>query len=346
MPQNVEFVLPFPLRVSTDLERASHQNLQWVQRMGLVAEGDSLAWFSMWDMPKLAAFGFPYAMGDGLDLCADAMAFFFVFDDQFDGPLGRHPDRVAGVCQGFIDIVHGARPGGSASPLLRAFADVWDRCQEGASPRWRARAACEWEYYFAAHAHEAINRNRGAPAGMQEYLQVRRGIAATDLPITLGERAAMIDVPPAVFHCPQLRIMRQIAIEITFMCNDVYSLEKEETRGDRDNLILVIEHEQNLTRPQAVAQAQREIALRCSRFQQLSDQLPDTCARLGSTARQWTMVDRYVDVMAAWIRGYHEWETETLRYTKAVDVLPGTAPGYFDELLAQRPQSSAKDSDA
>ncbi len=334
MPQDVEFVLPFPLRISTDLDRARHHSLQWVQRLGLVAGGESLAWFSMWDMPKLAALGFPHATGEELDLCADAMAFFFVFDDQFDGPLGRHPDRVASICQGFIDIVHGARPGRSAGPLLRAFIDVWDRCQDGAPPRWRARAACEWEYYFAAHAHESINRNRGTPAGMREYLQVRRGVAATDLPISLGERAATIDIPRAVFHSPQLRIMRQTAIDITLMCNDVYSLEKEEARGDMDNLILVIEHEQNLPRAKAVARAQRKIAQRCSRFQRLRDQIPNVCAQLGLTAQQRAMVDQYVEVMATWIRGYHEWETQTLRYAQAVDVLPATAPGYFEELLA------------
>ena len=191
-----------------------------------------------------------------------------------------------------------------------------------------------WEYYFVAHAHESINRNRGTPAGMRQYLQVRRGVAATDLPISLGERAAMIDVPPAVFHSPQLRIMRQTAIDITLMCNDVYSLEKEEARGDMDNLILVIEHEHNLPRPKAVAHAQRKISQRCARFQRLSDQIPSVCAQLELTAQQRTVVDRYVEVMATWIRGYHEWETQTLRYAQAVDVLPVTAPGYFEELLA------------
>ncbi|WP_405533360.1 hypothetical protein [Streptomyces avidinii] len=50
---------------------------------------------------------YPYARGPSLDLCADAMGFFFVFDDQFDGPLGRDPAQTARVCQQLIDIVHG-----------------------------------------------------------------------------------------------------------------------------------------------------------------------------------------------------------------------------------------------
>lgn len=346
MPQDVEFDLPFPLRVSADLEGARRRNLAWVRRLGLVSGEDSADWFSMWDMPSLAAFGFPHAAGDGLDLCTDAMTFFFLFDDQFDGPLGRRPDRVADVCGEFIDLVHGARPRGAAGPLPHAFADLWDRCREGAPPRWRARAACEWEYYFAAHAHEAINRDRRAPAELEEYLQVRRGVAATDLPVSLGERASAIDVPPAAFHSPQLRIMRQTAIDVTFMCNDVYSLEKEEARGDKDNLVLVLEHGQSLSRPQAIARAQHEVARRCSRFQELRDQIPELCARLGLAGEQRTAVDRYAEIMASWIRGYHEWEMRTLRYARAGDVLPAAEPGYFEELLARRPRPGLEDDDA
>lgn len=111
MPQDIEFRLPFPLSVSPDLEGARQRNLGWVRRMGLVGEGRSLEWFASWDMPLLAARGFPYATGPALDLCADAMAFFFVFDDQFDGPLGQDPARAAAVSQQLIDILHGSTPG-------------------------------------------------------------------------------------------------------------------------------------------------------------------------------------------------------------------------------------------
>ncbi len=91
MPQDVEFHLPFPVSCSPDLEGARRRNRAWVRRVGLVGEGRSLEWYASWDMPRLAALGFPGARGGMLDLCADAMAFFFVFDDQFDGALGRDP---------------------------------------------------------------------------------------------------------------------------------------------------------------------------------------------------------------------------------------------------------------
>ncbi len=349
MPQDVEFDLPYPARLGAGLDDGvRRRNLDWVQRHGLAVSREAVDWYVSWDIPRLAAYGYPYAEGPALDLCADAMAFFFVFDDQFDGPLGQAPDRVAAVCQGLIDIVHGepggpgepGEPGGSSagprdaqSPCTAAFADLWQRSVQGATASWRSRAAQEWEYYFAAHAHEAVNRRRGIPADLDQYLQVRRGIAATGLPISLGERAAGISVPAAALHSPQLRIMREITVDVTLMCNDVYSLEKEEARGDMDNLVLVIEHARRCSREESLAAARREVDQRCARFQHLAGEVPEMCARIGLTAPERAAVEAYVQVMTAWMSGYHAWETETLRYRNAPEALPTTGPGYFDVVL-------------
>ncbi|MFD4948713.1 terpene synthase family protein [Streptomyces sp. NPDC058239] len=56
-----------------------------------------------------------------------------------------------------------------------------------------------------------------------------------------------------LLHGPQLRIMREIAVNITLMCNDVYSSEKEEARGNMDSLVLVLQRAQGCSRDEAVA---------------------------------------------------------------------------------------------
>ena len=333
MPQDIEFDLPFELQPGPDPEDARARNLQWVQQHGLVVGEQALDWYRSWDMPRLAAYGFPYVQQPESDLCTDAMAFFFVFDDQFDGPLGLLPGQVARVCQGLIDIVHGAVPQPGADPCTLAFANLWRRWAETAAPGWVARVAHEWEYYFAAHAHEAINRRRAVPADMEQYLQVRRGVAATGLPVSLGERAAAIIVPAAAFHSPQLRIMREITVDVTLMCNDVYSLEKEEARGDMDNLVLVLEHARGCSRETAVSAARDEVHRRVARFQQLAGQVPAMCHQLALTTAQQGAVTAYVQVMTAWMVGYHTWQTQTLRYRTALETLPGSGPGYFESVL-------------
>lgn len=335
MPQNIDFDIPAPTEISPDLDAARHRNLAWVRRTGLVGDGAALDWYASWDMPALAALGYPYARGAELDLCADAMAFFFVFDDQFDGPLGQDPARAARVCQRLIDVVHGesASPDREHDPCTAAFADIWHRARLDAPPGWAPRVAHEWEYYFAAHPHEAVNRGRGTPGDMEHYLHVRRGIAGTTLPLSLGERAARITVPAAAFHSPHLRIMRELAIDVTLMANDVYSLEKEEARGDMDNLVLVLQDTLALTRDKAVAAAHDEVDRRCVQFRDLTGQVAAMTEELGLTAAQRAAVDTYVDVMSAWMSGYHAWQTRTARYRDALRVLPDTGPGHHDEVL-------------
>ena len=110
-----------------------------------------------------------------------------------------------------------------------------------------------------------------------------------------------------------------------------------------DNLVLVIEQEEGLSRDVALAWTRREVAGRCARFQALSSQVPEVCARLGLSGAHSAVVRSYVAVMTGWIRGYHEWETETPRYARATDVLPAHSPGYFDRLVTF---ALTKDSDA
>lgn len=127
--------------------------------------------------------------------------------------------------------------------------------------------------------------------------------------------------------------MRDIAVDVSMMCNDVYSLEKEEARGDVDNLVLVLQHAGGGTREEAVAAAREEVSRRTRRFAELAAQVPQMCTRLGLTGRESAHVRTYVEVMAWWMSGYHAWQTRTRRYTGALQVLPRTGPGYFDEIL-------------
>ncbi|MFE2474980.1 terpene cyclase [Streptomyces sp. NPDC059389] len=337
MPQDIDFELPAAAAIGPGLDEVRRHNLDWVRRLGLVSDDRAAAWYASWDMPRLAALGFPHARGPALDLCADAMGFFFLFDDQFDGPLGLDPARTARVCQQLIDVAHGAAPDAGGDPCTAAFADIRARGTRGAHP---ARTAHEWEYYFAAHAHEAIGRLRGTPADMTTYLQVRRGIAATDLPLSLGERAAGITVPAAAFHAPQLRIMRQAAVDVTLMCNDVYSLEKEEARGDVDNLVLVLEHTRHLDRDEAVTAAGHRVNRLVRRFAELAAQVPALCAQLGLRRRERAAVDTYVEIMTGWMAGYHAWQTGTLRYRTALEVVPASGPGHLDRILRVPPRNT------
>ncbi len=123
--QYIEFDFPFPFEENPDATRAQDVNVRWVRQHALVRSDAAMDWYLRWGMARLAGLLYPYARGVDLDVAADTMAFFFLFDDQFDGRLGREPKLAAEVSRDMIGVVHEepprpGRPNGPAAEAARA----------------------------------------------------------------------------------------------------------------------------------------------------------------------------------------------------------------------------------
>jgi avermitilol synthase len=330
------FEIPFPVRSSPDVARARADNVSRMKSHGMLASPAAERLYLSWDMAQLAGYCYPDATGDDLDLAVDLVAFFFVFDDQFDSELGRDPAGTSAFAGELIQALHhraGGRRRTNGSPLVTFFADLWRRTRQEMPASWSARAAGDWEYYFASQAAEAMDRVAGQVPSWDHFLQVRRGTAGTRVMVDYIERVGRFVVPLAVFHTPQYRMMRLVATDVPLLCNDVRSVYKEAPRGDMDNAVLVVEHERGCTRDEALKAVWRLVmADHIPRFQLLERQLPLICATLNLTGPGHTAVDRSVAGMKAWISGYHRWETETRRYAPG-QTIPADRPNYLEALL-------------
>ncbi|MFJ8473591.1 terpene synthase family protein [Kitasatospora sp. NPDC094011] len=272
----------------------------------MLASTEAESWYRLWDMAQLAAYVHPFADPDDLDLGVDKMAFFFILDDQFDGPLGLRPADVAVVVNELIEVLYrpvGQPPPRAASPLATFFADLWDRSRQGMSPSWTGRTAAHWEYYLAAHTAEAMDRVSG-------------------------------EIPAVAFHSPELRAMHEIGVDVAMLCNDVYSVYKEAPRGDVDNAVLVIERDRGCSRAEAM-RAVHDLVMdeHVPAFQRAEQRLSRLCTTLGLDQTQSSTVHRFAESIKAWMRGYHQWEVETTRYTP-VGTLPADQPNYVEYLAA------------
>jgi hypothetical protein len=332
MPQNIDFRFPVPCRLSPDVDRARAHNLQWVHTQQLATGRQAIERYVSWDMAKLAAYMYPYATGDDLDLAADLMGFWFPFDDQFDGPLGRDPQQTAQVCRAMIHVVHHPQDVTATDlPAVRAFADMWQRSMDGMSPAWRARAAHNWEYYFACYPGEALARLSASVPSRNDYLHLRRGSSGGQTVVDMCERLGHFEVPAVAFHSPPLRTMRRIATDVPAFCNDIHSVEKEAARGDVNNLVLIVQHEQQLAMPEALRTVRDLVNQQLDAFGRLQQQIPQLTRAMGLAADERTAVDRYAETMALWMPGYHQWGVETARYS-AQGVTPARTPAYPEDL--------------
>ncbi len=241
------------------------------------------------------------------------MGFYFLFDDQFDGPLGRRPAEVAEICARLAGILHGAAPD-PGSPAETAFADLWQRSTAGMPARWRARAAYNWEWYFASHPAEAAGRVCERPPDREGYLALRRGTAAMETIFDMIERIGRFEVPMAAHHHPVLRQLRQLAADIPSLSNDVRSYPKEAPTGDVNNLVMIVQRERGCSAQEACAVVTAEAQEMLARCAELVSQLPESYRALGLGPADLALAARYAQGLTAWLAGYLHWESRTGRY--------------------------------
>ncbi|MFE6867693.1 pentalenene synthase [Kitasatospora sp. NPDC057692] len=317
MPQDVEFGLPWPLRSSPHLPRAREHSLAWLEEFGLLGEQTfTPAEFTDWRLAELAAYFFPDATGEGLELAGDLMGWYFApFDDRFDGSLGRNPLQAAAVCAELAAVMAPGDVPGAGTPLstTRALADIWQRSCRGMSGAWRARAANDWLAYLAAHLAETVDRRQGRVMDADECVSRRRLATSSFVVIDLIERVSGFEVPALAWHTPVLAELRSLTAEVIGMSNDLCSAEKEEAAGDvGNNLLLILERDRGIGRTQAAEEVVSAIGRRVTRFAAMEERVADLGCWLSEDDA--VGVRRLVTGLHDLMRGDYAWERMSGRY--------------------------------
>ncbi|GAA5188724.1 hypothetical protein GCM10023322_40030 [Rugosimonospora acidiphila] len=332
MPQDVNFYMPIPSRRSPDCERARTDHLAWPSALGLITTEAAAERHRTADYADLAARFYPSATGADLDLGVDLMTFFFLFDDLFDGPRGADPQQAKQLTDVVAAALDGPLPT-TAPPIAHGFADTWRRTCQGMSPAWRARAARTWRGYLAGYVDEASSRHYDTPyetAG--EYLAMRRRTIGAQPTVDLAERVGRYEVPQRLFDSAILTAMLQIAIDTNIIDNDIASLEKEEARGEQNNMVLILMRQHGWTRSQSITHMQDEVRTRLEQFLLLETCLPKVYDTFSLGAKEREAVEEYrTDGIRALIRGAYDWHRRSKRYTTDY-AIPAGRLGYLEDL--------------
>ncbi|MFE6867682.1 pentalenene synthase [Kitasatospora sp. NPDC057692] len=331
MPQDISMHIPFPARINPDAARVAEEEMQWLLDFGLLRSPEAVRRHRNGGYTELGVRFHPAATGEGLALAIEQQSWFFLFDDQFDGPRGDDPVQAQALVGTVQEVLR--RPDGRPrAPIAAAFADLWTRSLGGMSDRWRSRAEQHWHQYFESYVAEARHRSRGEAPSEADYLPERRRSIGVRPTLDMAERAGHYEVPHRAFTSAPMAAMRQLVADFVILDNDLVSLEKEEARGDPHNLVLVLRRERGLSRGAAIEEVGRMRADCVERFTVLEEQLPQECDRLGLTAVERDLLDRYRhDALRSLIRGVHDWAQQAGRYT-AAHIIPAERPGYLDDL--------------
>ncbi|MFD0385822.1 pentalenene synthase [Streptomyces stramineus] len=315
MPQDIEFFIPFPSRISPEVNRARPRHVAWMQDHGLLPTTEAVAYQKAIDTAVVVGRFHPQAVGDELNLAMDQMAFFRYYDDHFDGTLGQDPQKTEHEARRVIEVLHEPGRADRSVPMVAAFADMWSRSAEGMPSAWRERAARDWEHFLSGFAVEAACRGRKV-LDIPVYLELRRLTIGVRPVVNLAERISRYEVPPRMFAGGNLVQMRDLAEDVVTLVNDVQSVEKEAGKGDfLFNSVLLLEHSHHLSRPEAISAVRDMVNDRMRTFLHLEEGLPRLCDGLALTAQEQEAVAGYVtDGLRTVIRGNYDWGNSTRRY--------------------------------
>ncbi|MFE1311294.1 pentalenene synthase [Streptomyces sp. NPDC058755] len=336
MPQDVDFRIPLPGRQSPDHRRADAHQLEWPRSLGLITTEAAAARHLRGAYADLASRFYPHTTGADLDLGVDLMSWFFLFDDLFDGPRGEDPEETRSLTVAVAAALDGPLPD-TAPPIAHGFADIWHRSCAGMSPAWRARSARHWRNYFTGYVDEALSRFHDTPYDCAaQYLAVRRQTIGVQPTVDMAEAAGHFEVPQRVFDSAVLSAMLQIAIDVNLMFNDIASLEKEEARGERNNLVFILQREHGWPKGRSIAHLQDEVHARLSQYLLLESCLSKVCDIYDLDAAEREAVERYrTDAVRTVIRGSYDWHRSSGRYD-AEFAVAASVQGYLEELGSSR----------
>ncbi|MEU2157635.1 hypothetical protein ABZ532_21940 [Streptomyces sp. NPDC019396] len=331
--QQLFFDLPFPSRISQAAKSATAHHYEWVQEHALLSRR-GLREYSRWDVPEVAARFWPHASGADLELGMDIAGWFLLVDDQFDGPLGVQPHRVARIIQELIDVVY-SPPAVTAKESLTSaasgLASLWSRQIRGMSAVWQHRSARNWEDFLNAYTSESVYRHDGIVPDIDAYLSLRHKAGLENVLIDYAERIGRYELSAAVLALPAIKKMHNATVQVVNVVQDAFSVAKEEARGDCHNLILVLQHHRNYSREEAIEKSKSIVRDHTDEFLRLKSQLPalfDTAA-LPSSDRETAYV--FVDDLQSQMKACHDWCRNSGRYSRVITARPDE-PTYLEEM--------------
>lgn len=191
---------------------------------------------------------------------------------------------------------------------LMALADLWDQMKTISTEQWQRKFIISIGKMFDSALWGFDNVAEGRIPGINEFYRKRPFLGAAHISTDMITVIEDIDLPDGVLDNPVVMEITKLARNAVCWANDLFSLPKELEHEDQHNMVLIVQNERKVSLDEAIRQTVQIHNKDMRRFVKLSRELPS----FGLYDRA---VRRYVDVLAAILRGNIDWSIgETGRY--------------------------------
>ncbi|MFB7462444.1 lyase [Streptomyces sp. NPDC056224] len=314
-----DFHLPFGNSKHPQAAQANAEATSWVVRHELVTDA----------VEHFAGIGFGHLAGrvsgevpyERIVLLAEWMAWSFVLDDQHDhlirtGELDAW-GPVSAAITGYVETGRAGSASSSTNPLVTGFIDLCDRILAGMSEGTAARYRSHVPLMLRSLDQEAGNRGPGALPAVQDYILMRRHSSQMLPMMDMVEAGLGIDLPQRIHDLPEFQEVVASAVDVISWGNDVFSLPKEHSCGDNNNLVSLIASWDRCSLADAVRAVEDRIQVRIEEFLAGEQHLIQALDARGETDPSLrAAVSRCVRSFEDWMIGADLWQRyECTRYS-------------------------------
>jgi len=290
--------------------------IAWGKRYGM--DGDPTTWkrFLGSAPGRFAAYTYPEARGEDLELASDMFGWFFLFDEVFDGPLRGRPQEAALFIHRMLAVLDlRTRLPEHLPPVMAAFREIWEKSKQGAmSYHWQMRAATHWAQYMWGNLAEDLDRSHHPPVSLDAYLTLRRDTIGYRPSLDMVERTSGFEVPAQVWCQTSALRLYDITTDIVILTNDVASLEKELDRGDTVNSVLLTMDSLGTSKAKALEAINGATISLADQFHETAAQVRELGDRLGLSDDERHGLERWIGGQQNWLGGHAAWYPEANRY--------------------------------
>lgn len=328
--------MPFPLALSPHLDNARRSLRDWVDRMGILAEG-------VWDEDKLRAYDLalcsagldPDATPEALDLSAQWLAWGTYGDDYYPLVYGHRRDLAAArlTTARLSDCmpVAGEAPPVPANAMERGLVDLWLRTTAEMTPEARRTLKDAINVMTESWVWELSNQLQNRVPDPVDYLEMRRATFGSDLTLSLCRMGHGPAIPPEVYRSGPVRSLENAAMDFACLLNDVFSYQKEiEYEGEIHNAILVVQSFFGCDYPTGLGIVHDLMSQRMRQFEHVVEhELPILYEDFQLTDEGRAVMQEYVADLRNWMAGILNWHREVDRYK--ADWLASRAHGFLPD---------------
>lgn len=300
---------PFPLIISDHVEALEDHTLKWLRRFNLITDATACQHFRTMKIGWLVSHAYPDACVEGLQIVILWTTLFLLLDDYSEtAGLSNHPEAMEGVYGRFLDILRGTAVSAEDGGLSHGLKDLRTQMLQRTSQAWMDRFVQCVEQSCKAWVWEATNRKRGIIPDKATYLRMRPFSSGLYAGFELIEMTGRMELPQAVRMHPDIQRLCLTANYVFSWANDLFSLASERRQRDVHNLVLILQHEEQLTLDEAI---QHVIAMHDNEMRHLlviERRLPSFGVDVDRD------IQRYVSTIHSMLRSNLEWLQTTGRY--------------------------------